>query len=770
MSTVPPAKLSARVLLVAVATFALTQGSWEAAKSLLAVFPLGVNAKVDDLVDGLSVLRVAGYVILAAAVAACAWLWRRERTAVAALVAGAVLAAIAPPYAIFFVALVPAWLIAIKQPVATRVDAVGEAGAAACAIALGAVALMTLATPFPHQMSVADVFYMIGTGAVSMLVVAAVAWMGLGFYRWAVRWPQATLAAKLTIAGLVYWYLERQFFGIFSRLDSSFDYGPFAGFAAVGLALLLASLCDESEGRVPMRAWVPWTVGIAVAVRIAFAWFKRSEKDIPTLMAGDVLSLVTPLLVGAMAVGLARRGRLDSRRYRALGAAAAIFAFGTMFYATIQDADAWVTQVENNRPFALQLSENKRYFLGQVRLAPRRNARELYFSLEERVSAAAAQSAATPEALGALQSQAAASTAGDRPHIFMFVSDATARARMGAYGYARDNTPNLTAFAHKALLFSRHQATASDTLQNVLSIYSGQYTGRKTWLDNKQRTRLCELLHSLGYRMFIAGGMRPYGVGSDDSFCATARPLSFFGNEPGDYARIATSLTENPSIPHFVYVHVNGGHNPWQVDKADQVFGSHPLDVYDAMIRVADRQFGEMLSFIEQQNVQDKVITLFTADHGIGFGDHFDLCSYSNVYATNVNIPFVLRAPGKAPAKIDAVTSHIDVLPTLHQLLTGQVPAHLPGQPMLTAVPQEGAGRCVFSIAAYNDAYSMECQDGRKLIVSRERKTLEYYETKTDPRELKNLIDTWTEAQLDAVASPMVDFLARGANTYARRL
>jgi arylsulfatase A-like enzyme len=264
--------------------------------------------------------------------------------------------------------------------------------------------------------------------------------------------------------------------------------------------------------------------------------------------------------------------------------------------------------------------------------------------------------------------------------------------------------------------------------------------------------------------------MRPYGVGSDDSFCATARPLSFFGNEPGDYARIATSLTENPSIPHFVYVHVNGGHNPWQVDKADQVFGSHPLDVYDAMIRVADRQFGEMLSFIEQQNVQDKVITLFTADHGIGFGDHFDLCSYSNVYATNVNIPFVLRAPGKAPAKIDAVTSHIDVLPTLHQLLTGQVPAHLPGQPMLTAVPQEGAGRCVFSIAAYNDAYSMECQDGRKLIVSRERKTLEYYETKTDPRELKNLIDTWTEAQLDAVASPMVDFLARGANTYARRL
>jgi phosphoglycerol transferase MdoB-like AlkP superfamily enzyme len=115
------------------------------------------------------------------------------------------------------------------------------------------------------------------------------------------------------------------------------------------------------------------------------------------------------------------------------------------------------------------------------------------------------------------------------------------------------------------------------------------------------------------------------------------------------------------------------GHGPWPVigDKPDASMDErgHALVVFQ------DAWLGEIMSLLEGAGLLDKTIIVVTADHGIRFkAEHPDF-PLGKIDDMSFHVPLLVYVPGilKSTKRIDWPTSHIDIQPTVLDLLGVQV-------------------------------------------------------------------------------------------------
>ena len=89
---------------------------------------------------------------------------------------------------------------------------------------------------------------------------------------------------------------------------------------------------------------------------------------------------------------------------------------------------------------------------------------------------------------------------------------------------------------------------------------------------------------------------------------------------------------------------------------------------YAGMIHQVDVAVGHILDQLEALGLADNTIVLFTSDHGEMMGAH-GLYAKAVMYEESVRVPLLVRVPGAAPRVVDEPVSHIDVLPTLLDLV-----------------------------------------------------------------------------------------------------
>ena len=96
------------------------------------------------------------------------------------------------------------------------------------------------------------------------------------------------------------------------------------------------------------------------------------------------------------------------------------------------------------------------------------------------------------------------------------------------------------------------------------------------------------------------------------------------------------------------------------------------LSGYYAAVTALDLGVGRILDWLEDHNLRESTLVLFTSDNGMSMGHHgvygkgngtFPM----NMYDTAVKVPTVLSCPGRVPGGRveDALLSHYDVMPTL---------------------------------------------------------------------------------------------------------
>ena len=202
-----------------------------------------------------------------------------------------------------------------------------------------------------------------------------------------------------------------------------------------------------------------------------------------------------------------------------------------------------------------------------------------------------------------------------------------------------------------------------------------------------------------------------------------------------------------------------------------------------------DRWIGEVVCALDETGLAENTLLIFTSDHGASF-----LHGKATLYDGGTKVPWLMRWPRAicAGTRVESLTSHVDILPTILDLLRMPVPEHIQGQSVAAlARGQEGEARqYVYAEKNYTNYYHpsrMIRSDAFKYIrkglrtcifdflipeiertkanfrapqvfnhYSARRCTEELYDLRKDPGELNNVVDDpGYQAKLDELRAAM---------------
>ena len=93
-----------------------------------------------------------------------------------------------------------------------------------------------------------------------------------------------------------------------------------------------------------------------------------------------------------------------------------------------------------------------------------------------------------------------------------------------------------------------------------------------------------------------------------------------------------------------------------------------------------DQSVGRILQALEESGRAKDTIVVFTSDHGEMVGDH-GILGKTVLYEESVRVPMLIHIPGQTEQnRISGNFSHIDVVPTLLDLMDESIPEHLEGE------------------------------------------------------------------------------------------
>lgn len=129
------------------------------------------------------------------------------------------------------------------------------------------------------------------------------------------------------------------------------------------------------------------------------------------------------------------------------------------------------------------------------------------------------------------------------------------------------------------------------------------------------------------------------------------------GGDPEQVLAAAVQATLKIPIPFQLQV---------QPDAAATAF----LQYYAYMISMVDRHILKVLETLEETGLREDTVVVFASDHGeYGAAHGMMMEKWHGAYQETVHVPFLVSSkaynPDPAPLRIDAQTSHIDILPTL---------------------------------------------------------------------------------------------------------
>lgn len=102
---------------------------------------------------------------------------------------------------------------------------------------------------------------------------------------------------------------------------------------------------------------------------------------------------------------------------------------------------------------------------------------------------------------------------------------------------------------------------------------------------------------------------------------------------------------------------------------------------YWGLVSLVDLSIGAILDKLDTLGLAENTIVVFTSDHGDMMGAH-RLVEKQVMYEESVRVPLIIRdlRLGRQQMNIDQPVSHIDIVPTLLDLMDQPIPAHLQGR------------------------------------------------------------------------------------------
>jgi arylsulfatase A-like enzyme len=102
--------------------------------------------------------------------------------------------------------------------------------------------------------------------------------------------------------------------------------------------------------------------------------------------------------------------------------------------------------------------------------------------------------------------------------------------------------------------------------------------------------------------------------------------------------------------------------------------------VHYGLVEHVDAEIGRLVAALEARGELDDTLVVVTSDHGEMLGDH-GLWGKAGFFPQAFHVPLVVRGPGVARGRrVDAITEHVDLLPTLVEAFGGTAPLQADGR------------------------------------------------------------------------------------------
>jgi arylsulfatase A-like enzyme len=369
-----------------------------------------------------------------------------------------------------------------------------------------------------------------------------------------------------------------------------------------------------------------------------------------------------------------------------------------------------------------------------------------------------------------------------KPNVILISVDTLRADHLGCYGNPRGTSPNIDRLASEGVLFENGFSPTAWTLPGHASMFTGLTPRRHGATRVKTAIRedvplLTEILAQAGYA--TAAVVNAPFLQAKFGF---SRGFDAFTYVPKlEVARhqeaVLDTVRRGGKRPFFYFFHYMSVHDPYAPEERFNRFvGSYELpigvtgqgllqlwraldagerslnadeirfldDLYTGGVLSVDARIGELLDLLKSSRLDDDTIVIFTSDHGEEFMEHGSIVHTKTLYDEVLRVPLILRGP-EIPrgARIRSMAALIDIVPTVLGLLDIAIPPGLDGVDLAAYWNDDTNPERALEIET-NWINGGRVKRGvrtptRKLIVSLESGSKEYYDLDRDPAETDNL-------------------------------
>lgn len=309
-----------------------------------------------------------------------------------------------------------------------------------------------------------------------------------------------------------------------------------------------------------------------------------------------------------------------------------------------------------------------------------------------------------------------------QPNIIYLHSHDTGR-YVQPYGYGVP-TPNIQRLAEEGVLFRQAFCAAPTCSASRAALLTGQaahsagMTGlvNRGWRLNDYNQHLVHTLRAAGYHTVLAGLQHLHQDRTQIGYDQILAPEK--GNRVAEVLPNALEfLRSRPTKPFFMDIGFFETHREYPnapTEASRYVRPPAPLpDTPETRQDMAnfiemavelDRGVGLLLEALEKSGLAENTLVIQTTDHGLAFP-----AMKCNLTDHGIGVLLIMRGPGgfRGGKVSDALVSHIDIFPTICDLLEIAPPPWLQGHSLLPLIRGEQAevNDAIFAEVTYHAAY-----------------------------------------------------------------
>ena len=404
--------------------------------------------------------------------------------------------------------------------------------------------------------------------------------------------------------------------------------------------------------------------------------------------------------------------------------------------------------------------------------------------------------------LSMLSGAACAAAEPEKPNVILLVLDQLQADRLHCYGNPRLTSPNIDRLAAEGVRFANHSSVAPWTAPSYATMMTGQFPSRHGvtlfWTPAMRAVYdkmpvLAEVFKAHGYRTAafignVVAGRPVTGRGFEDYFEFKERsappniternigPLLSAYRAPWIFEQFSTWVDQHAAEPFFTFVLFFEPHSPYNPPPEHDIFKSDAYpdltdigydikqghlkrlaqlgdakaterlhQLYDGKIHYVDAYVGQLMAHLRKLGLDKKTVIVLTSDHGELLYERPAFMSFDHrsLYEPVLHVPLVVHgAVGIHPGRVvDALTSSIDLQPTLLELAGLPVPPAAPGRslvPLMEGKTKSGDPH-VFSEQDIVEPLRSVRDTRYKLIYSLWDGSKQLFDLRADPKEAQNI-------------------------------